>query len=53
MATSTAPRKAYTDEHGIERASKQQQGGFEAKVEKKSPAAGHVLRMNERFCSQG
>jgi len=52
MATSTAPRKAYTDEHGIERASKQQ-GGFEAKVEKKSPAAGHVLRMNERFGSQG
>lgn len=53
MATSTAPRKAYTDEHGIERASKQQQGGFEAKVEKKSPAAGHVLRMNDRFGAQG
>lgn len=52
MATSTSPRKAYTDEHGIERASKQQ-GGFEAKVEKKSPAAGHLLRMNDRFGAQG
>lgn len=53
MATSTAPRKAYTDEHGIERASKQQTGGFEAKVEKKSPAAGHLLRMNDRFSAEG
>lgn len=53
MATSTAPRKAYTDEHGIERASKQQTGGFEAKVEKKSPAAGHLLRMNDRFGAEG
>ena len=53
MATSTAPRKAYTDEHGIERASKQQKEGFEEKVEKKSPAAGHLLRMNDRFGTEG
>lgn len=53
MATSTSPRKAYTDEQGIERASKQQQEGLEAKVEEKAPAAAHVLRMNERFGSEG
>ena len=53
MATSTAPRKAYTDEQGIERASKQQKQGFEAKVEEKSHAAGHLLRMNDRFGTEG
>lgn len=53
MATSTAPRKAYTDEQGIERASKQQKEGLEDKVEQKSHAAGHLLRMNDRFGSQG
>ena len=53
MATSTAPRKAYTDEQGIERASKQQKEGLEYKVEQKSHAAGHLLRMNDRFGSEG
>ncbi|QPK83629.1 YihY/virulence factor BrkB family protein [Corynebacterium qintianiae] len=53
MATSTAPRKAYTDEQGIERASKRQDKGAADKVAKKSPVAAHLLRMNERFAKEG
>lgn len=53
MATSTSPSKAYTDEHGIERATKQQQDGAMDEVQKKAPAVGHLLRMNDRFGAQG
>lgn len=52
MATSTTPRKAYTDEQGIERATKQQDGPMD-KVGKKSSAVGHLLRMQDRFASEG
>ena len=53
MATSTSTRKAYTDEQGIEHATKQQQGGLEDKLEQNAPAVGHLMRMQERFGSQG
>ncbi|MCT1462946.1 YihY/virulence factor BrkB family protein [Corynebacterium sanguinis] len=53
MATSTAPRKAYQDEQGIERASKQQDNGPADKVAKKSPFVAHLIRMNERFATEG
>lgn len=53
MATSTAPRKAYTDEQGVERASKQQDKGAAGEVGKRSPFIAHLLRMNERFASEG
>ena len=53
MATSTSPRGAYTDEQGIERARKQQQEGAVEKVTKKSPVLAHLMRMNERYGSEG
>ena len=53
MATSTAPRKAYTDEQGIERVSKQQDNGPADEVAKKAPPVAHLLRMNERFAKEG
>ncbi|MCP1388284.1 YihY/virulence factor BrkB family protein [Corynebacterium sp. TA-R-1] len=53
MATSTSPRKAYTDQQGIERATKQQQESTLDKIEDKAPAVGHVMRMQERFAEQG
>ncbi|MCT2338499.1 YhjD/YihY/BrkB family envelope integrity protein [Corynebacterium sp. p3-SID1056] len=52
MATSTSPAKAYTDDHGIERATKQQQGGDDG-LAQKAPAVDHLMRMNERFGAQG
>ncbi len=53
MATSTSPTKAYTDDHGIERATKQQQEGAADEIAEKAPAVGHLMRMNERFAAQG
>lgn len=53
MATSTSPRKAYTDDQGIERATKQQKQGGTDELEKKAPAVGHVMRMQDRFASEG
>ena len=53
MATSTSPTKAYTDDHGIERATKQQQEGAADELAEKAPAVGHLMRMNERFAAQG
>ena len=53
MATSTSTRKAYTDEHGIERASKQQKKGAADELQQKAPAVGHLMRMQERFGSEG
>ncbi|AQQ14491.1 Inner membrane protein YhjD [Corynebacterium glaucum] len=53
MATSTSPRNAYTDDRGIERATKQQKQGGADELEKKAPAVGHVMRMQDRFASEG
>ena len=53
MATSTSPRKAYTDDQGIERATKQQQKGAMDEITDKAPAVGHVMRMQNRFGSEG
>lgn len=53
MATSTSPRKAYTDEHGIERATKQQKKGALGGIEEKAPEVGHLMRMQKRFASKG
>ncbi|AWB83486.1 YhjD/YihY/BrkB family envelope integrity protein [Corynebacterium liangguodongii] len=53
MATSTAPRKAYTDDQGIERISAQQEEGPADKVAQRSPVIAHLLRMNERFAAEG
>ncbi|WKD56966.1 Inner membrane protein YhjD [Corynebacterium capitovis DSM 44611] len=53
MAISTSPRKDYIDEQGIERANKQQDEGAVGKVTKKSPILAHLMRMNDRFSSQG
>lgn len=52
MATSTSPSKAYTDDQGIERATKQQQDGAD-ELTQKAPAVGHLMRMNERFGAKG
>ncbi|MDY5784937.1 MULTISPECIES: YhjD/YihY/BrkB family envelope integrity protein [unclassified Corynebacterium] len=52
MSTATAPRKAYTDQHGIERSRKQQQKGAVDKAKQKSPALGHLMRMNERYVKE-
>lgn len=53
MATSTSPRKAYTDDHGIERATKKQKKGAADELKQKAPAVGHLMRMQERFGSEG
>lgn len=53
MATSTSPRKAYTDDRGIERATKQQTETLDDKLEQKAPAAAHLKRMQDRFAAQG
>lgn len=53
MATSTSPKSAYVDDQGIERATKQQTEGAADKIAGKSPFVAHLLRMNERFASQG
>lgn len=53
MATSTHTRKAYTDDQGIERATKQQKEGLADKIDEKAPEVGHLMRMQERFGSQG
>lgn len=53
MATSTSPRKAYTDDQGIERATKQQKQGAAEEIGEKAPAVGHLMRMQDRFASQG
>lgn len=54
MATATSPREGFTDEQGIERAHPtQQDNGAMAKVEDKAPPVAHLMRMNERFGSEG
>lgn len=54
MATSTSPRKGFTDEQGIERAHPTQQDeGLVGDVKEKAPVVAHAMRMNERFASQG
>ena len=53
MATATSPRKAYTDQQGIERASKQQQKSSADAIGQKAPPVGHLMRMQERFAAQG
>lgn len=53
MATSTSPRKAYTDDQGIERATKQQKKGALDGLEQKEPEVGHLMKMQNRFSSEG
>lgn len=53
MATSTSPRKAYTDDLGIERATKQQKQGAVDQIEQKVPEVGHLMRMQNRFAAEG
>lgn len=53
MATSTSPREAYTDEYGIERATKQQKKGALGDIEEKAPEVGHLMRMQKRFAAKG
>lgn len=52
MATRTAPDSRYTDHFGIERANADEPGAVD-KVREKSPAIDHLLRMNERFATEG
>ena len=54
MATSTSPRKSFTDEQGIERAHPTQKDeGVVAEVKEKAPPIAHLLRMNDRFGAEG
>lgn len=53
MATATSPRKAYTDQQGIERASKQQRKSAADSLDQKAPQLGALMRMQERFASHG
>lgn len=52
MATRTAPDSRYTDHYGIERANADEPGAVD-KVREKSPVLDHLLRMNDRFSSEG
>lgn len=52
MATRTQPDSRHTDHYGIERANADDPGAVD-KVREKSPVIDHLMRMNERFGSEG
>ncbi|GAB3942102.1 YhjD/YihY/BrkB family envelope integrity protein [Corynebacterium tapiri] len=52
MATSTQPRKKYTDHYGIERSRANEPGALD-KAREKSSVFDHIMRMQDRFASEG
>ncbi|GAB3087552.1 YhjD/YihY/BrkB family envelope integrity protein [Corynebacterium aquatimens] len=54
MATATSPRKDRVDYQGIERANADQKSNDAMeKVNEKAPAVGHLMRMQDRFATEG
>ncbi|APT93144.1 ribonuclease [Corynebacterium phocae] len=52
MATTTKPNEKYTDDYGIERTRKDDPGAIE-KAREKYPFVDHIMRMVERYGSEG
>ncbi|WP_257202829.1 YhjD/YihY/BrkB family envelope integrity protein [Corynebacterium cystitidis] len=52
MATRTSPNQRKTDDHGIERAHKDEEGIVD-KVRDEAPVVDHLMRMQDRFGAEG